>query len=235
MTNEVVDAYLKTSKQDVQRVGDVVNSRTSIQWTCSQNHQWSTTPSNIIHKQSGCSVCLHASKRLKEKEVDRRLHQINMKRMSKFTTSRDSIDIQCLHNTEHNWTVLVAGSLLRTQPSSCPHCRGLNTKGGILTIVDGITFRSRLEATAYVKFKEYTDHHGFKLTLQRRYRDHSKHTCDFVIETANVELWIEVSNYTAQEYLDRIEVKRGWIEQQDKTFFFGASADDIITKIDDML
>jgi len=65
LTNTSVDRLLKEQKRNITRIGDIINARTKIEWKCSNNHSWSTTPDSVLNLLSGCPMCNrvgHASK-----------------------------------------------------------------------------------------------------------------------------------------------------------------------------
>lgn len=57
LTNESVDARLKSDARDIIRLGTIINATTKILWSCNQGHKWSAVPDSVLNGFTGCGKC----------------------------------------------------------------------------------------------------------------------------------------------------------------------------------
>jgi len=57
LTNELVDQRLKKDGRTIERIGNVNDRLTPIEWKCKHNHKWTNAPNNVLYARIGCPEC----------------------------------------------------------------------------------------------------------------------------------------------------------------------------------
>lgn len=119
LTTKKINERLEKNNRSVTCVGDVFNTTTKTLWECLDcNHQWNATPHNVLYRRTNCPNC-SPTKRLSNKEIDRRLQGRNIKRIGEYKNHRIPIEFLCLWC---NKAWLASPHSVTKQPSGCPRC-----------------------------------------------------------------------------------------------------------------
>lgn len=128
LTNEIVDERLKN--RNIQRIDDIINSETKINWKCLLcNKIWCTRPSTILNQKCGCPSCNRkngAKTRVLTNEIiDNRLGNRKIKRLDNIINGSIKIKWQCLDDLSHTWSAVPHTVLYGT---GCPFCKNKNER-----------------------------------------------------------------------------------------------------------
>lgn len=119
-TNEQVDRIL--DGYSVKRIGNYIGNNIPILFKCLNincGHEYPTQPSSVF-KGSGCPKC-YGNVLLTNDEIDRRLINRSIRRVSNYINQRSELEFQCLNDDcLHKWTVRPAQVL--HQHTGCPLC-----------------------------------------------------------------------------------------------------------------
>lgn len=122
LTNEIVDQRLKDNIRSIKRIGDIIDTRTKIDWECLIClYIWFAAPQDVLgNKKTGCPKCANRIK-LTNKDVDLKLliENINIKRMGDYITAKIKIPWQCLI-CQYIW--LAAPRSIFNEKTGCPNC-----------------------------------------------------------------------------------------------------------------
>lgn len=127
ITNEVIDR--KISNKRIKRLENVIDSLTPIKWKCEKphcGHIWKTTPNSL----AGCPKCARNLK-LTDSDVDKRLLDRNIKRLSSVNGVNSKIKFVCQKN--HIWTASLSSVI--NGGSGCPRCKTSRGQTKIETIL----------------------------------------------------------------------------------------------------
>lgn len=209
VSNEGIEKALKKMNVAITCIEPVTYMKSQVKWQCNEcEYQWRTTPNKILNAKTGCPKCSGKAK-ITNGDVDKKLKEtdVPVERVGDVGGVHAPISWRCKQNKDHEWDATPASILYNE--TSCPYCYGEIGGHGTPTKVDGITFRSRIEAAAYTQLREFVERNSYTLEMQKRYNANTKHTCDFYIP--EIKAWIEISNYTSPTYLKTIrDKKNGW-------------------------
>jgi hypothetical protein len=110
----------------VARVGEYVNMNTGIMWVCRIcNHNWISTPKDIIHSQHGCPRC-SKRERVTNEFIDNKIIETkrSIKRLGDSSGCMTKIDWQCTTCTGI-WSAR-PNDVFSTHKSGCPYCQRKN-------------------------------------------------------------------------------------------------------------
>jgi predicted nucleic-acid-binding Zn-ribbon protein len=221
VSEESIDKKLLSTNKNITRLSPVTYNKAHVEWQCNVcMFSWKTSPNSIFSSNTGCPKCINRA-RLTNEIVDIKLHDLKLpiQRIGEVLGTHKKTTWRCMVDDQHTWEAVPA-SVLGKRQTGCPLCYAERNGGGTPTTVNGIRFRSRLEAETYKELiQRLVDKSD--IVLQKRYNTTTRHTCDFYIPSK--KLWIEVSTYTRPEYLLNIEKKRNWIENIHEQFCFISS------------
>ena len=118
LTKEVVNERLKD--RPIKLIGEYVNHKTKSLFRCQCEHQWYSTPSNILHGK-GCPVC--SGTLLTKKVVNERLKDRGIELVGDFFSTLEKSIFRC--PKEHQWSARVNSIL---SGKGCPTCAGRKLK-----------------------------------------------------------------------------------------------------------
>jgi hypothetical protein len=99
LSNQEIDE--KLSNRPIKRLGDYTSILAPIDWQCTLEecaYIWKTDSNSVINKETGCPKCSKVA-RLTNEEIDIRLKDREIKRLSNYTGLNSLIEVQCLKNT----------------------------------------------------------------------------------------------------------------------------------------
>jgi very-short-patch-repair endonuclease len=119
LTNEIVDERIKN--KPIIRIGNIINSKAKIEWRCTKcQYIWNTSPSHILHSNSGCPKC-YGNLLLTNIEIDIRLKDRKIQRIDDYINSHSKIRWQCLEkNCNYVW--IAAPDTILNQKHGCLKC-----------------------------------------------------------------------------------------------------------------
>jgi transcription initiation factor IIE alpha subunit len=122
LSNEVVDTRL--IGKNIRRLDTYVDAKTPINFQCDICHHIWMALFNSINSGSGCPHCVNIAKRLTNEEIDNRLAERPIKRLSNYTGHKGSpTQFQCLiEKCKYSWKTSVSSVL--NGKSGCPKCSG---------------------------------------------------------------------------------------------------------------
>lgn len=181
---------------------------------------WNACPGNVLHRDTGCPECAireSARKRSLDPEIyTQRLAEYcpNLEVLEDYVTYSTKILHRC-KTCNYEWKTL---PICRPTISGCRQCVSPHGQFGIPTTVDGILFDSMFEATCY---EELLNIFSANEITHKKWYSNGKYCSDFYI--SKLDLWIEVSVYNNEEYLEKIYNKRKLV----KNFAFFQSLEQI--------
>lgn len=180
---------------------------------CKCGHIWNTTLTQILHSGTGCPRCACNIKYTTEEIQNKISSNITIEGVYKGMNS--PLLVKC--NVGHVWST--SASNLVHQHGKCPTCYPYqhNKKFGRRVVIDNIVFSSELEAECYKIAKSSS----LTLERQKKYPHNPRMRCDFYYNG----LWIEVSSFKNERYLNKIKQKREVITSLGYDFTFISSVD----------
>lgn len=172
------------------------------------SYTWKAAPGNVIHSQSGCPPCAIIYVR----DIRRMSPAVYKERLFEFCPNLEVLEDYVDYSTKILHRCKTCNFEWKTRPickktlSGCRKCvtpTGTSGVFGIHTIVDDITFDSKLEAACYEELRKIF---GSDNITHKKWYPNEHYCSDFYIEF--LDLWIEVSNFNTVEYLEKIYIKR---------------------------
>ncbi len=98
LTNDIVDS--KLHDRNLIRFSKIKGTHALTKWKCIIcDHEWETTPSNVLNKLQGCPKCA-GNARLSNEDIDKKLKERNIQRLENIKGINKPIKWKCLiHNT----------------------------------------------------------------------------------------------------------------------------------------
>lgn len=214
-TSEVVD---KLNAKHISILGEYISSGHKTTLRCQTcNHTWVTTTTQLLHTKAGCPSCAGNVKYTQE-DIASKIPS-NIKMIGAYAGMNKTSTFVCSHG--HTWDTLVSNVV--HQHSNCPTCNPYPTNGGFgkRTVVDGVVFKSTLEAECYMLLKNTR----LSVEYQKPYPHNTRMKCDFYI----AGVWVEVSSFKHQQYIQRIEHKRQALQGTGERFTFVKSVEEFHT------
>lgn len=199
-----------------------VSVNNPISLRCNNGHNWVATPSQYINNNSHCPICINANIKYDINDINNKLPQhITCEDYNGMNTTSSFV---C--NVGHRFKC-TPSNIIHQRHFDCPVCNPYshNCGFGKTTVYNEIIFKSMLECRCY----QLLENVGIQFNYQHPYAYNARKKCDFYV--VDLCLWIEVSSFTNEKYLDRIKEKRRFVEQIGETFIFASSVDELIIKI----
>lgn len=214
-------ARMLQMQRGIQMITTPKNSNDVVDFKCpvDSTHVWSTSISAIKHQGQGCPFC--AGNRIyTDAAIQAKLdsYGTNLILAGAYVGMNNPTTFQC--RSGHEWIVTPA-NIIHGRARECPTCRPyVHGKGfGRTTVVDGIVFRSKLEADCYTMLSRSE----LPFERQKPYNIR-KYTCDFYFPVTRT--WVEVSSFSNLKYLERIKVKQEAVAQLGESFKFITTIDE---------
>lgn len=217
---------VRTILQDkgITLLGKYISSGHQSKLKCKCGHRWNTTLTQILHNGTGCPRCACNIKYTTE-EIQSKISP-NITVEGQYRGMNSQLLVSC--EVGHRWSTL-ASNLIH-QNGRCPTCYPYqhNKKFGRRVVVDDIAFGSELEAECYKVIKSSS----LIFERQKKYPHNSRMRCDFCVD----DLWIEVSSFKNERYLNKIKQKKHVVESIGDKFIFISSVQmfsDLIKTLED--
>lgn len=179
------------------------------------DHNWDASPNNILHRHSKCPKCANKESGQK-RSLTADAYRLRLQKACPTVIALEDYvicGIPILHKClvcDTEYKKLPIGK--NDKPiNGCRICSVPHGFHGIPTKVNNITLDSKFEAICYTTLLEIFDEKD--IVIKQRY-DNLKYISDFYIP--NLDLWIEVSSYNEDWYLEKIYTKRKLV----KNFIF---------------
>lgn len=175
-TNSQVDQILVENKRTIIRLGNVLNSRTNLDWQCKVcQHSWANSIDNVINKEQNCAVCAQVSP-LTDLIIDQRLLGTSLKRMDSYPGSQSSkINFKCLIC---DYVFLSRVNNVLSGNTVCHQCHG--SRGERLVLMG-------LRVNQIFFYQHYTIKNIFQQDLPKRYVDFYLPDLNTIIEYNGIQ------------------------------------------------
>lgn len=210
------DITERLQTRGIRLVGEFKSTGKPVELCCDVcGYEWIGTTTQIIHNGSGCPSCA-GNVILDQRTLESRLPK-SIRMVGLYVSVDTPVEFMC--DAGHTWKATPANYLYSNR-CECPVCQPYqhNKHFGKRTVVDGIVFRSRLEAECYSLLTS----RGMSFNRQVKYPTLKRMTCDFVIG----DMWVEVSSIKKDEYLNKIHRKRVEVEKAGNKFVFVTSLEE---------